>query len=129
VKGKGISASDVAKRADMDRRCDGDGDGCGAGGESGAAATDEEARRHDAGASAPTRAAGGSASLGAVARGSPGAGAGAVPGAAAACCCLGMPGCTSHLNGTVPNAMVIWSLLFLLCLDTSALSGMRVAYI
>jgi hypothetical protein len=103
VKGKGISASDVAKRADMDRRCD----GCGAGGESG---TDEEARRHGA---PTTRAAGGSASLGLVA----GAGGGTSP--AGSCCCLGMgmPGCTSHLNGTVPgllndssNAMV-WSLL------------------
>ena len=85
------SASDVAKRADMARRCCDDGGGV-SDGEIGGAEGTVGLRRHDADeASSVARAAGGSASLG-VAGGSPGAGAAVVLSPAGGASCLGMPG-------------------------------------
>lgn len=95
------STSDVAKRADMDRRCEDAGGGVG-GGESGSIADASELRRHDAEASLLTRAAGGGVSLGVVG-GS--AAVAVVPRSPWASSCFGMPGWTSHLNGTEPGLL------------------------
>jgi len=96
------SASDVAKRADMVRRCCDDGGGV-SDGEIGGAEGTVGLRRHDADeASALTRAAGGSASLG-VAGGSAAVVVSLSPAGGASC--LGMPGCTSHLKGMEPGLL------------------------